>query len=71
MNLIKLVPPDAASCDGERTCPAVYDDLDSEEFAAIQGYVLEHPPIGMPASEGMLLFPKALLRALAAQLAQL
>jgi len=54
-----------------KTCPAVYDDLDSEEFAAIQGYLMENPPAGVPAGEGMVLFPKTLLRALAAQLAQL
>ncbi len=71
MNLVKLIPPDLPPCEGEKTCPAVYDDLDSEEFAAIQGYLMEHPPAGVPAGEGMLLFPKALLRALAAQLAQL
>lgn len=71
MNLIKLVPPDSGPCQGEKTCPAVYDDLDSEEFAAIQGYLLEDPPVVVPAGEGVLLFPKALLRALASQLAQL
>lgn len=71
VNLIKLVSPDVPPCENDKTCPAVYDDLESEEFAAIQGYVLEDPPVGVPAGEGVILFPKAQLRALAAQLAQL
>ncbi len=72
VNLIKLIPPNADDfCKDVKTCPAVYDDLDSEEFAAIQGYLMENPPAGVPAGEGMVLFPKTLLRALAAQLAQL
>lgn len=72
MKLIKLIPPGADShCGGERDCPAVYDDLDTDEFAVIQGYVVDAPPFDVPAGEGMIRFPKAQLRALAAQLAGL
>ncbi|MDQ2707700.1 MAG: hypothetical protein M3Z25_08730 [Actinomycetota bacterium] len=70
MKLTKLVPSDLADwCKDERTCPAVYDT--DGEFAVVQGYPLVDPGVGVPDGEGLVRVPKALLRALAAQLGQL
>ena len=70
MKLTKLIPPYAdTNCGDDGDCPAVY--ASDGELAAVQGPHFADPDIEMAADEGMVLVPKALLRALAAQLAEL
>jgi hypothetical protein len=70
MKLTKLVAPGLDDhCLGGKTCPAVFDT--DGEGAVVQGYPMADPGIGVPKGEGLVWVPKALLGALASQLAEL
>lgn len=71
MKVTKLVPPhDDAICDDGKTCPAFY--LTDRDVVLVQGY-LPGPEVdvAVPAGEGLVSVPKVLIRALAAQFAEL
>jgi len=69
MKLTKLLPDSEDYCHDGKTCPALYDT--DTELVLVQGAPLTHPDAAVPPHEQLVAVPKSLLRALAAQLAEL